>query len=99
MATKDFTRDYLKRDLGLPLAAIEDRIVHKNSLATFHEIFFQDKDGKFYRTIYSVSIKEGQGEAPWYDEPVVPCTQVKPEKVITTKWVPIEEVTDGLDTP
>ncbi|NCE63696.1 hypothetical protein D1159_03660 [Pseudoflavonifractor sp. 524-17] len=103
MVTKNFPRDYLRRELDLPFASVENHIVDQSRWSIHHEIVFRDKDGKFYQTCYSVGATECQDEGPWDDEPVVQCVQVEQQKVLVLRWVPVEgdekETPDGLDTP
>lgn len=87
---KQFDRDYLKWELDLPFSAIEDNVIGNSRWSIYHEIVFQDRDGKFYQTCYSVGATEYQEEGPWDDEPVVVCTQVEKREVVVEKWMPVE---------
>lgn len=91
MMTKDFDRDYLLWELDLPFAAVENHVIGNSRWSVDHEIIFQDKDGKFYQTCYSVGATECQEEGPWDDEPVVQCVQVEQKEVLVKQWVPVEE--------
>lgn len=88
---KEFTRDYLVKKLDLPYTALEDNIIDNSRWSIIHEIVFQDLDGKFYQTTYSVGATECQDERPWEYKSVVECTEVAKKEVMVEQWVPLEE--------
>ena len=87
---KIFTKEYLTEDLELPYSAIEDRITRTRRWNAFHEIVFQDKDGKYWSTGYSCRLTEMQDERPWEYEYEIECTLVEKRLVQVERWVPVE---------
>lgn len=88
--TKMFSREYLKQNLDLPYGAIEDKVIDTSRWSTYHEIVFEDKDGKTYQTGYSCGATECQDESPWEYEDEVECTEVELKEVMVKKWMPVE---------
>lgn len=81
-------KEYLIEELGLPYEALEDDIIDAGRWNTVHEIIFQDKDGKCYRTWYSRGSTEMQWERPWeYEGDEIECTEVEQKEVKVLKWV------------
>lgn len=87
---KIFTKEYLTEELELPYNAIEDDVIDTSRWSILHEIVFQDNDGKFYKTSYSVGATECQDEAPWEYEDNITCYEVEKKKVVVEKWVEIK---------
>ena len=71
-----FKKEYLIEELDLPYNAIENKVVW----SILRQIIFQDKDGKYYRTTYSVG-------SPWQDKDEIECTEVELKEVMVKKWV------------
>lgn len=91
MATKVFSRDYLRDELDLPYSGvIVDKIVDTTRWSIVHELVFED-NGKFYMTTYSVGATECQDESPWEYDDEVECTEVELKEVKVKKWVPVED--------
>jgi len=88
---KIFDKNYLVNELDLPWTAEEDRIIGNGRWSINHEIVFEDNDGKFYQTRYSVGSTEIQDERPWEYEDQVECVEVVKKPVTVMKWVPVDE--------
>lgn len=86
---KKFLKYYLVNELDLPFSAIEDNVICNDRWSIFHEIIFQDKDGKFYLTWYSVGATECQDERPWEYDDTIECIEVEKRKVVVDKWVEV----------
>lgn len=58
-----------------------------------HEMIFTTvKDGKFYRTTYSVGATECQDESPYeYAPDMIECEEVIPKEITTTIYVAVGE--------
>lgn len=66
---------------------ISDEIVGTSRWSVQHEVIFKWKDGKNYKTHYSVGATEQQDESPWEYETEVNCVEVEQQQVTVTKWV------------
>lgn len=86
---KTFSKDYLVNELELPYAAIRDKIVDNGRWSIYHEIVFEDKDGKHYSAGYSVGATESQDESPWEYNSQIECTEVEQKPVTIIEWVPV----------
>lgn len=89
MVKRTFERDYLRYKLDLPFCAVEDKVVGNSRWSIQHEIVFQDADGRFYQTTYSVGATEDQEEGPWEYDKLVDCVEVEKREVVVTKWMPV----------
>lgn len=89
MAVKTFTREYLVNELDLPYSAIEDRIIGMGRWSVYHEIIFQDNDGKHYKATYSEGATECQDERPWEYENEIDCAEVEQKEVTVLQWVEV----------
>jgi len=69
--------------------AIEDEIVDHTRWAVHHEMVFK-KDGKFYKTWYSVGATESQDESPWEYEDEVEAVEVEKYEKTVTAWREVE---------
>lgn len=87
---KTFSKEYLMNELRLPYEAIRDKVIDNSRWSIFHEIVFEDRDGKHYRTTYSVGATECQDEAPWEYDDQIECTEVEQKEVTIMDWVPVE---------
>lgn len=90
MAKKIFNKDYLVKELDLPWAAVYDEIIDNGRWSIHHYCVFEDQDGKFYSTHYSVGATEYQDERPWEYDNNVECTEVELRKVTVEKWMPVD---------
>ena len=91
MATKNFSKNYLKEELSLPYEnAIVDVIIDTGRWSIFHEIVFAD-NGKFYKTTYSEGATEYQDESPWEYDDEVECIEVELREVKVKKWMPVDD--------
>jgi hypothetical protein len=71
--------------MGLPEAAIEDEVAGTSRWSVQHEIVFE-KDGKFYRTYYSIGATEMQDESPWEYDNEVECWEVHKVQKMMEVW-------------
>jgi len=69
---------------------VSNEITDHGRWSVTHEIVFK-KDGKLYRTYYSVGATESQDEAPWEYDDEVECTEVVAQEKTITVYVPKEE--------
>ncbi len=70
-------------------AVIRDTIRGNGRWSISHELVFCWRDGKFYRTSYSVGATEMQDESPWdYTDPVE-CTEVREVQKTVTDYEPV----------
>ena len=90
MKKKNFTKDYLINELFLPDEAIEDIIIDNTRWTAIRRIVFQDKDGKYYQTTYSIGSTEMQCESPWEYEETIECLEVELREVVRKEWCPVE---------
>lgn len=88
--TKLFPKTYLVNELDLPWSAVEDIIADVSRWSVHHTIVFQDGDGKYYKTNYSVGATECQDERPWDYQDTVECIEVEQRQVTVMRWVPVE---------
>jgi hypothetical protein len=79
------------RNLDLPGAAIEDRIVSRSRWSIEHEIIFE-YNSQCYRANYRCGATEYQDENPWDLEDFVDCVPVKKVPVMVEQWVDIDEL-------
>lgn len=87
--TKKFSVEYLKEVLNLPEDALEERIVDHNRWSVVYEIIFQDTDGKYYKTWYSIGATEYQDERPWEYDTEVECIEVHKKLVTKYEWAEV----------
>lgn len=79
---------YTRSD-GKTVGALEDTIIDVDRWSIIHEIVFLWKDGKTYRTGYSVGATEHQEERPWEYEDEVECTEVHQVEKLVKVWEPV----------
>ena len=91
VAKKIFSREYLMDELDLPYNAVEEEIIGTSRWSVHYSKVFQDKDGKYYQTAYSVGATECQDERPREYEESVACVEVCQKEVLVRKWVPVKE--------
>ena len=81
------------RELDLPWAAIDNKIIGHNRWSVVHEIVFE-YNGKCYQTTYSIGATEMQDERPWEYETEVECKPVQRVERLIQIWEPIGEQTN-----
>ncbi len=88
--TKKFSREYLVEELKLPWAAEEYHAADIGEWGPEYEIVFQDKDGKYYRTLCNFGVSNYLCIRPWEHDKEIECTEVEKKLVTGTQWVPVE---------
>jgi hypothetical protein len=88
MATIKIPQEEMLRVLS-STNVILDSICGHGRWSVQHELIFR-RDGKLYRTTYSVGATESQDETPWDYLSEVECTEVRPREVTVTEYVPVE---------
>ena len=76
-------REIEQEEIGL----VSDEITGTTRWSILHSLVFKYKDGKTYRTSYSVGATESQYEGPWeYDSGSVECFLVEEVEKVVKVW-------------
>lgn len=101
MATKKFSREFLREELGLPWRGdvIEDNVVDNDRWSIDHELIFRNpKDEKIYRCWYSVGATEMQDEQPWEYDTTIECEEVELRIKQVECYVSVDEKEEKTET-
>lgn len=91
--SKDECEDLIDGKAGQhsgPFEIISNEITNHSRWSVGHTVIVKYKDGKFYRTYYSVGATEYQDEAPWQYENEVTFTEMRAVEKTVTIYEPVE---------